>query len=190
MITNPHKIIASKRSSRQKEAADQVSCFGLYSTTKSKYLSSTETSVSVYCIFSIHFIALQLKIGFLILRFLNGKSVIGHSIAMRFLCLHCVGKCRGQEDRFTEEFNSYLKFKRDRAIFFLQNLAYFHRMTSHEFRGFWNYWQLECLLNSLLKLSPRKPWKVHITCPLWGSFTVDWWIPSTEGRWAESASIL
>ena len=54
-------------------------------------------------------------------------------------------------------------------------------LTSHEHHDVSNHWQLDCSFNSLFRLTTKKISELHITDPLWGESTSDWWIPLIKG---------
>ena len=49
-----------------------------------------------------------------------------------------------------------------------------------------NHLQLDWLLSSLFRLTTKKTSKFHITVPLWGESTGDWWIPSQRPAMQEA----
>ena len=53
--------------------------------------------------------------------------------------------------------------------------------------GVSNYWQPDCLSNSLLRLTSKKTSRIHITGPLWRESTSDQWIPLTKGQLMQKA---
>ena len=52
-------------------------------------------------------------------------------------------------------------------------------VTSHECFGISNNWQLDCLFNSLLRLTWKKTPMLCITGPLWGQSIMEQWTPLT-----------
>ena len=71
-----------------------------------------------------------------------------------------------------------------------ENHTRFTHIPNHAFimpiapkcHGVLNQQRLDCLFNSLFRVTTKKPWKLHITDPMWGESTNDWWIPLTKGK--------
>ena len=58
-------------------------------------------------------------------------------------------------------------------------------MTLHKHNGITYHWQIDCLFNSLLRMTTKKTSKLHITRPFWGETTSHQRIPLTKGQWCE-----
>ena len=51
--------------------------------------------------------------------------------------------------------------------------------------GISNNWQLDCLLQSMFRLT-KKTSDLHVAGPLWRESTGDRWIPLTKGQWSRN----
>ena len=52
-----------------------------------------------------------------------------------------------------------------------------------------NHWKNECLFNYLIRLTSNQTPKAHVTGPLWGKSTSDWWIPITKDQLHEKCLV-
>ena len=55
-------------------------------------------------------------------------------------------------------------------------------VMSYEHHDILNHWQVNCLFNSLFRLTSNNSLRICISGSLWGESTTDWWIPLSKGQ--------